>query len=178
MLHHAAPVAPAPGHDIHYPGGRSASWMISANFNAVSGVVSAGFNTTVFPAASAGAIFHAAISKRKIPRNDLSGNTQSPGFGNWYSIGNFIRPSGIIKKCAASEYLYLWFTNRLPPSIFSITASSRALPAWYAQYGKYISHVLRGILPQTLSYAEREQMIQQNQHLSHWLPPPLQVFLL
>ena len=34
-------------------------------FNAVRGVVSAGFNTTVFPVAIAGAIFQAAINKGK-----------------------------------------------------------------------------------------------------------------
>ena len=33
----------------------------SANFNAVSGVISDGLSTTQFPAASAGASFHAAI---------------------------------------------------------------------------------------------------------------------
>ena len=47
------------------PGGRSASWIISASSSAVSGVVSAGLSTTVFPVASAGAIFHAAISSGK-----------------------------------------------------------------------------------------------------------------
>ena len=61
----AAPVAPAPVIIFTTPGGRSASRIISASFNAVSGVVSAGFKTTVFPAAKAGAIFHAAISKGK-----------------------------------------------------------------------------------------------------------------
>ena len=39
--------------------------MISANFKAVREVVSAGFSTTVFPVANAGAIFHAAIIKGK-----------------------------------------------------------------------------------------------------------------
>ena len=39
--------------------------MISASSSAVSGVVSAGFSTAVFPHASAGAIFHAAISSGK-----------------------------------------------------------------------------------------------------------------
>ena len=47
------------------PGGRSASAMISASTSAVSGVVSAGLSTTVLPQASAGAIFHAAISSGK-----------------------------------------------------------------------------------------------------------------
>ena len=39
--------------------------MISASTSAVSGVVSAGLSTTVLPHASAGAIFHAAISSGK-----------------------------------------------------------------------------------------------------------------
>ena len=47
------------------PGGRSACWQISANSSAVSGVVSAGFSTTVLPQARAGAIFHASISSGK-----------------------------------------------------------------------------------------------------------------
>ena len=44
------------------PGGTSASRITSASSNAVSGVVSAGFSTAVFPVARAGASFHAAIS--------------------------------------------------------------------------------------------------------------------
>ena len=47
------------------PGGSSASWQISASSSAVSGVVSAGFRIAVFPHASAGASFHAAISSGK-----------------------------------------------------------------------------------------------------------------
>ena len=39
--------------------------MISARTSAVSGVVSAGLSTTVLPQASAGAIFHAAMSSGK-----------------------------------------------------------------------------------------------------------------
>jgi hypothetical protein len=47
------------------PSGKPASWKISASLNAVREVVSAGFNTTVFPHASAGAIFQAAIRSGK-----------------------------------------------------------------------------------------------------------------
>ena len=47
------------------PGGSSAWRSTSQKSSAVSGVVSAGFSTTVFPAASAGAIFHASISSGK-----------------------------------------------------------------------------------------------------------------
>ena len=47
------------------PPGIPASAAISANRSAVSGVNSAGLSTTVFPAASAGATFHASMSKGK-----------------------------------------------------------------------------------------------------------------
>ena len=47
------------------PGGRPACSQISAKSKAVSGVVSAGFNTTVFPVAKAGAIFQASINNGK-----------------------------------------------------------------------------------------------------------------
>jgi hypothetical protein len=47
------------------PFGSPASRLISAKRRAVSGVYSAGFSTTVFPAASAGATFQASISSGK-----------------------------------------------------------------------------------------------------------------
>ena len=59
------PVFPAPVTMFTTPGGNSACWQMSANSIADSGVVSAGFRTTVLPAASAGAIFHASISRGK-----------------------------------------------------------------------------------------------------------------
>ena len=61
--------------------------MISANFNAVSGVVSAGFKTTVLPVAKAGAIFHAAISKGKFHGMicPATPNGAAIRFGNAYS---------------------------------------------------------------------------------------------
>src|SRR5215475_11164580 len=61
----AAPVWPAPVNTLTTPGGNSACWHTSASSNAVSGVVSAGFSTQVFPAASAGASFHDAIRSGK-----------------------------------------------------------------------------------------------------------------
>jgi len=61
----SAPVSPAPVTMLTTPGGSSACWQMSANSIAVSGVVSAGFRTTVLPAASAGAIFQASISSGK-----------------------------------------------------------------------------------------------------------------
>ncbi len=47
------------------PFGSPTSAQISAKASAVSGVYSAGFSTTVLPAASAGAIFQASISSGK-----------------------------------------------------------------------------------------------------------------
>ena len=59
------PVAPSPVTMFITPLGRPASRAISASASAVSGVYSAGFSTTVLPAASAGATFHASISSGK-----------------------------------------------------------------------------------------------------------------
>ena len=61
----AAPVRPSPVTMLTTPGGSSAWRSTSQNSSAVSGVVSAGLSTTVLPAASAGAIFHASISSGK-----------------------------------------------------------------------------------------------------------------
>ena len=61
----ASPVFPAPVMMLTTPSGSSASRKTSASLSAVSGVVSAGLSTTVFPQARAGAIFHAAMSSGK-----------------------------------------------------------------------------------------------------------------
>ena len=54
------PVSPSPLTTLRTPGGRI-SPAISASRTVDSGVVSLGLRTTVFPAASAGPIFHSAI---------------------------------------------------------------------------------------------------------------------
>ena len=59
------PVLPGPVTMFTTPSGSSAWRQTSAKRSAVSGVVEAGFSTTVFPAASAGAIFQASISSGK-----------------------------------------------------------------------------------------------------------------
>ena len=81
----ASPVEPSPVTMLTTPAGISASWHSSANKSAVSGVNSAGFSTTVFPVASAGAIFHANISSGKFqgmicpttPQGSYPGNSLS-----------------------------------------------------------------------------------------------------
>ena len=61
----AAPAVTVTGDDIDDAVGKPAAWISSPSRNALSGVSSAGFNTTVQPVASAGASFHAAISSGK-----------------------------------------------------------------------------------------------------------------
>ena len=61
----ADPASPSPVTMFTTPGGSPISSKISASRRAVSGVVSAGLSTHVFPHASAGASFHAAISSGK-----------------------------------------------------------------------------------------------------------------
>ena len=61
----AAPVEPSPVMMLTTPFGSPAWRQMSAKNSALSGVVSAGLRTTVLPAASAGAIFHASISSGK-----------------------------------------------------------------------------------------------------------------
>ena len=61
----AAPVSPKPVTTLRTPGGKPASSARSPSRSAVSGVCSAGFSTTVQPAASAGATFHDAIISGK-----------------------------------------------------------------------------------------------------------------
>jgi len=79
----ACPVSRPPVTMLTTPAGRSACCRISANNSAVSEVVSAGLSTTVLPAARAGAIFQASISRGKFhgitwaatPREDGVGPT-------------------------------------------------------------------------------------------------------
>ncbi len=77
--------------------------MTSASFIAVSGVVSAGLSTTVLPVASAGAIFHAAISSGKFHGNDLSRHAQRPRGSARKGIFQFVRPAGVIKKMGGRQ---------------------------------------------------------------------------
>jgi hypothetical protein len=69
------------------PGGSSACRMTSQKRSAVSGVVSAGFSTTVFPAARAGAIFQASMRSGKFHGITCAATPSDLGrrFGKAYS---------------------------------------------------------------------------------------------
>ena len=83
----AAPVLPSPVTMLTTPGGSSAWRTTSQKSNADNGVVSAGFSTTVLPAASAGAIFQASISNGKFHGMICPATPTGFGrrFGNAYS---------------------------------------------------------------------------------------------
>ena len=78
----AAPVSPAPKTMLTTPAGTPASVQSSAKASAVSGVCSAGFSTTVLPAASAGAIFHASIKSGKFHGITCAQTPQGAAPGN------------------------------------------------------------------------------------------------
>ncbi len=83
----SAPADPSPVRMLTTPAGSPAWRQTSANMSAVSGVVSAGFSTTVFPHASAGATFQASISSGKFQGMIWPATPSGRGrrFGNAYS---------------------------------------------------------------------------------------------
>ena len=83
----SAPVRPSPVTMLTTPGGSSAWRTTSQKRSAESGVVSAGLSTTVLPAASAGAIFHASMSSGKFHGMICPATPTGRGrrFGNAYS---------------------------------------------------------------------------------------------
>jgi len=76
-----------PGTMFTTPGGRSAWRQTSAKSSAERGVVEAGLRTTVFPAASAGAIFQASINSGKFQGITCAATPSGRAFrpGNAYS---------------------------------------------------------------------------------------------
>ena len=83
----AAPVRASPLTMLTTPGGSPTWRSTSQKSSAVSGVVWAGFSTTVLPAASAGAIFQDSISSGKFHGMICPATPSGRGvaFGNAYS---------------------------------------------------------------------------------------------
>ena len=80
------------------PGGRSASAMISASTKIDSGVVSAGLITTVLPAASAGAIFQAAINSGKFHGMTCPATPSGCGAGPKTEMLQLVRPARVVEE--------------------------------------------------------------------------------
>ena len=91
-------MSPAPVTMLTTPGGSSACWQISAKASAVSGVVSAGFSTTVLPQASAGAIFHASISSGKFHGMTWPATPSGLGVGPEAGPGQLVGPAGVVEE--------------------------------------------------------------------------------
>ena len=77
--------------------------MISASISAVSDVVSAGLRTTVLPAASAGAIFHAAISSGKFQGMICPATPTGATLRFGKRVFELVRPAGVIEEVRGRE---------------------------------------------------------------------------
>ena len=103
VLDERRPVSPAPVMMLTTPGGRSACWQISAKISAVSGVVSAGLSTTVLPAASAGAIFHASISSGKFHGMTCAATPSGRGSAPRPGVVELVGPAGVVEEPRGDE---------------------------------------------------------------------------
>ena len=99
----AAPVRPSPVTMLTTPGGSSAWRSTSQKSSAVSGVVSAGLSTTVLPAASAGAIFHAEHQQREVPRDDLARDAERPRGPVRERVLELVRPARVVEEVRRGE---------------------------------------------------------------------------
>ena len=99
----ARPVSPAPVTMLTTPAGRSACWQISANSSAVSGVVSAGLSTTVLPAASAGAIFHASMSSGKFHGMTCAGHAERLRVGAEARVRKLVGPARVVEEVRGDQ---------------------------------------------------------------------------
>src|SRR5881396_1575293 len=120
-----SPVRPSPVTTLSTPAGSPASCAISARHSAVSGVNSAGFSTTVFPAASAGAIFHATMSRGKFQGTICPTTPTGPYPANSDSA-SCAQPAWCVRWRATSGMSKSRVSRiDLPLSRLSSTASSR-----------------------------------------------------
>ena len=69
----------------------------------MSGVVSAGLRTTVFPAASAGAIFHESISSGKFHGNHLAGDADRARLAVREGVLELVRPARVVEEVRGGE---------------------------------------------------------------------------
>ena len=99
----AAPVRPSPVTMLTTPAGSSAWRSTSQNSSAVSGVVSAGLSTTVLPAASAGAIFHASISSGKFHGMIWPATPSGRGAPVRERVVELVGPAGVVEEVRGGE---------------------------------------------------------------------------
>ncbi len=128
---------PFPGNTVKTCSGRPASSASSARRIAVSGVTSAGFSTTVFPAASAGANPQPAIGIGKFhgtmtpttPSGSWNVMSTPPGTGICRAVQAFRR--------AGVEVEHVTYVSRLPPRVADgVARSSRPRGRRARRYGR------------------------------------------
>ena len=102
VLHEVRAGDPSPVTRFTTPGGSSACRQMSAKIIAVSGVVSAGFRTTVFPQASAGAIFHASMSNGKF-QGMICAATPSGLGGARKGVPELVGPARVVEEVRGGE---------------------------------------------------------------------------
>ena len=99
----AAPVSPAPVTMFTTPGGSSASWITSASRSAVSGVVSAGFSTTVLPGGERRGELPRGHQQREVPRDDLAGHAERPGRAPGERVLELVGPPRVVEEVRGRE---------------------------------------------------------------------------
>ena len=97
-LTRCAPVEPSPVTMLTTPGGSSACRQTSVKSSAVSGVVSAGLSTTVFPQASAGATFHASMSSGKFHGMICAGDAERSRPAVREGVLELVRPARVVEE--------------------------------------------------------------------------------
>ena len=99
----AAPARPSPVTMFTTPGGSPACRRTSQKRSAESGVVSAGFRTTVLPVASAGAIFHESMRSGKFQGMICAATPSGRGRAVRERVLELVRPAGVVEEVRRRE---------------------------------------------------------------------------
>ena len=86
------------GDDVDDPGGKLGLAEDVAKSSAVSGVVSAGLSTTVFPAASAGRDLPREHQQREVPGDDLPGDAERPRLAVRERVLELVGPARVVEE--------------------------------------------------------------------------------
>ena len=99
----AAPARPSPVTMLTTPAGSSACRTTSQKRSAVSGVVSAGFRTTVFPAAERRRDLPRQHQQREVPGDDLPGDADRPRTPVRERVLELVGPARVVEEVRGRE---------------------------------------------------------------------------
>ena len=97
------PISPGPVTMLTTPGGRSASWQTSANRRADSGVVDAGFRTTVLPGGQGRGDLPRQHQQREVPRDDLGRHAERTRDAPRERVLELVRPARVVPEMRRGE---------------------------------------------------------------------------